>query len=82
MKLLIEKGYDCISIDIRFNGGELAVGAKTAEICIADYEGNSTCIVNMDVNEEELNILKGLINEADLLMYEEQKKNKEKEVDG
>ena len=79
MKLLIEKGYDSISVDINFNGGEIVVGAKTAEICIFSDEVHPTCIVNMDVNEEELDMLKGMINEADHLMYKEQKKNKEKE---
>lgn len=77
MKLLIEKGYDSISVDISFNGGELAVGAKTAEICIFDDDVHPACIVNMDVNEEELDMLKGMINEADHLMYKEQKKKQE-----
>ena len=77
MRALIEKDNDSISMELKFDTVEYSVGRKSAELTIYSKDGDNGCIVNVDVTDWELDLLKVMVNGADRTMYENQKKEVE-----
>jgi len=77
MRVLIEKGADSISMELKFDTVEYSVGRKSADLTLYSEDRDNGCTVNVDVTDWELDMLKTMINGADRLMYEKQKRVKE-----
>lgn len=74
MRILIEKGNDCISMELNFDTVEYSAGKRSAELTLYSEDRDNGCTVNVDVTDWELDMLKVMVNGADRKMYENQKK--------
>jgi len=77
MKVLIEKGKDSISMELKFDVVEYRAGKRSAELTLYSEDRDNSCTVNVDVTDWELDMLKVMVNGADRKMYENQKKEEE-----
>ena len=74
---MIEKDKDSISMELKFDVVEYSANKKSAELTLYSEDRDNSCIVNVDVTDWELDMLKAMVNGADMAMYEKLKEEEE-----